>query len=231
MAAGFALLILCLGPPSTTVARALGQEPTGLKTQATSPPAEAPEGSDDTTSELKHSASVRFISRLTGLDLDHSYWFAMMVNFAIVVGVVVWAAKKNVPAMFRNRTALIQKAIEEARRASSEANRRLEEIESRLARLDSELGAMRVAAERETAAEEQRIQAAAEQDAGRIVETAEQEIAAAVRSARRELKGYAADLAVSLAKKQIHVDAATDQELVHNFAQELSHGGDRHGRQ
>ena len=90
---------------------------------------------------------------------------------------------------------------------------------------------MRASAEGEAAAEEQRIQAAAEQDAGRIVETAEQEIAAAVRSARRELKGYAADLAVSLAKKQIHVDAATDQELVHNFAQELSRGGDRHGRQ
>jgi F-type H+-transporting ATPase subunit b len=233
LAAGVALLLLWwLGAQSTAgVGRALAQEPSGLKTQAAPPPAESGEGSDDTTSQLRHSASVRLISRVTGLDLETSYWLAMAVNFAIVVGVIVWVARKNVPAMFRNRTAMIQKGIEEARRTSQEANRRLEEIESRLSRLDSELGAMRASAESEAAAEEQRIQAAAEQDARRIVETAEQEIAAALRSARRELKGYAADLAVSLAEKQIHVDATKDQELVRKFAQQLSPGGDRHGRQ
>jgi len=53
------------------------------------------------------------------------------------------------------------------------------------------------------------------------VESAEQEIAAAARAARRELTAYAADLAVTLAKKQIHVDAATDQALVREFAQQL----------
>ena len=233
LAAGVALLILWwLGAPFTAgVGRALAQETPGVKTQAAPQPAESPDGSDDTESQLKHSASVRLISRVTGLDLEASYWLAMVVNFAIVVAVIVWVAKKNVPAMFRNRTAMIQKGIEEARRTSQEANRRLEEIESRLSRLDSELGAMRTSAESEAAAEEQRIQAAAEEDARRIVETAEQEITAALRSARRELKGYAADLAVSLAEKQIHVDATKDRELVHNFARQLSTGGDRHHRQ
>lgn len=233
LTAGVALLILCwLGAPSTAgVARALAQETPGVKSQAAPRPADSAEDSDDTTSQLKHSASVRLISRVTGLDLEASYWLAMLVNFAIVVGVIVWLAKKNVPAMFRNRTAMIQKGIEEARRTSQEANRRLEEIESRLSRLDSELGAMRASADAEATAEEQRIQAAAEEDARRIVETSEQEIAAALRSARRELKGYAADLAVSLAEKQIHVDATKDKELVQNFAQQLSPRGDRHGRQ
>jgi len=233
LAAGVTLLILWwLGAPSTAVvARALAQEPPGVKSQAAPRPVESPDDSDDTTSQLKHSASVRLISRVTGLDLEASYWLAMLVNFAIVVGVIVWLARKSVPAMFRNRTAMIQKGIEEARRTSQEANRRLEEIESRLSRLDSELGAMRASAEGEAAAEEQRIQAAAEEDSRRIVETAEQEIAAALRSARRELKGYAADLAISLAEKQIHVDATKDQELVRNFAQQLSPGGDRRGRQ
>jgi len=233
LSAGVALLILWwLGAPFTAgVGRALAQQTPGVKTQAAPRPAESSDESDDTTSQLKHSASVRLISRVTGLDLEASYWLAMVVNFAIVVAVIVWLAKKNVPAMFRNRTAMIQKGIEEARRASQEANRRLEEIESRLSRLDSELGGMRASAETEAAAEEQRIQAAAEEDARRIVETAEQEITAALRSARRELKGYAADLAVSLAEKQIHVDATKDQELVRNFARQLSPGGDRHGRQ
>jgi len=85
-----------------------------------------------------------------------------------------------------------------------------------------EIGMMRDAAEREGAAEEARIQAAAEDDARKIVASAEQEIAAAGKAARRLLTAHAADLAVGLAQKQIHVDAATDQNLVRTFASQLS---------
>jgi len=229
---GAALLILWLGLQSTARAEwVLVQESPGMNAQA-APPSnqESPEGGESSTSQFKHSSSVRLISRITGLDLEHAYWFAMLLNFAIVVAVIVWVSKKNVPAMFRNRTASIQKALEEARRASEDANRRMREIEMRLSKLDAEIGAMRVTAEQEAATEEHRIQAAAEEDAERIVATAEQEITAALRSARRELKSYAADLAVSLAKNQIHVDAKTDRELVQNFAQQLSNGEERHGR-
>ena len=77
-------------------------------------------------------------------------------------------------------------------------------------------------AEKEAAAEEARIKAAAEEDARKIVESAEQEIAAAAKLARRELTAYAANLAVSLAARQIKVDTATDQALVRSFANELS---------
>jgi F-type H+-transporting ATPase subunit b len=231
---GIALVILWLGPQSTARAeRALLAESPGLTAQAApQPEPESPEGGGEKSpsEEFKHSPSVRFLSRLTGLGLESSYWLAMLLNFAVVVAAIVWASKKNVAAMFRNRTASIQKAIEEARQASEDANRRMREVELRLSKLDGELGAMRVAAEKEAAAEEHRIQRAAEEDARRIVVSAEQEITAALRSARRELKGYAADLAVSLAKKQIHVDTSTDQELVHNFARELSSSEDHHGR-
>ena len=84
---------------------------------------------------------------------------------------------------------------------------------------------MKAAGEREVAEEEARIRAAADEDARKIVEGAEQEIAAAAKSARRDLVAYAADLAVSLAQRQIHVDAGTDQALVRNFADRLSDGG------
>ncbi len=47
--------------------------------------------------------------------------------------------------------------------ASEEARRRLADIESRLMKLDGEIGMMRDAAEKEGAAEEARIQAAAEE--------------------------------------------------------------------
>jgi len=177
--------------------------------------------------QFKHSASVRIVSRITGLDLEHAYWLSVVLNFAIIAIVILWAMKKFLPGALRNRTAAIQQAMEEARQRSEVANRRLSEIEARLSKLDGEIGQMRAAAEQEAIAEEQKIKAAAEQDARKIVEAAEVEIAAAAKSARRELTAFVADLAVTLAKKQTHVDAGTDQALVRNFAQQLStNGGD-----
>jgi F-type H+-transporting ATPase subunit b len=185
---------------------------------------------EDDQSQFKHSASVQLVARLTGLSLEHAYWLCVLLNFGVVAGAIFYFSKKNLPGVFRNRTTAIQKAMQEARRASEEANRRLAEIEARLSRLDSEIAGMRAAADKEAVAEEQRIKAAAEEDARRIVESAEQEIAAAAKSARRDLTAYAANLAVSLAARQIKVDPATDQALVRGFAQELSADGSNPAR-
>ena len=172
----------------------------------------------DQFAEFKQSASVKGISRLTGLGLQQSYWLSLVLNFVIIAGAMIWAARKYLPGLFRDRTAAIQKAMQEARKASDEARARLAEIESRLMKLDSEIDAIRDSAEKEGAAEEARIKAAAEEEARKIVSAAEQEISAAAKAARRQLTAYAADLAVGLARKQIHVDAVTDQALVRNFA-------------
>ena len=198
--------------------------------QASAPDAksakEPPEAAgEDEEAQFKQSPSVKFVARLTGLSLLHAYWLSVLVNFGVVAGLIIWFSKKNLPGIFRSRTASIQKAMDEARKASEEANRRLGDIEGRLSQLGVEIAEMRAAAEKEAAAEEARIKAAAEEDARKIVESAEQEIAAAAKSARRELTAYAADLAVSLAAKQIKVDSATDQRLVRSFAEQLSDGG------
>jgi F-type H+-transporting ATPase subunit b len=176
----------------------------------------------DETAEFKESASVRLISKWTGLDVQRSYWLSVVTNFVVIAAVLVWAGRKFLPTIFRDRTAAIQKAMQEAQKASEEARARLAEIESRLSKLDSEIAAMRDSAEREAAAEEGRIQSAAVEDAMKIVAAAEQEIAAAVKAARRALTAHAADLAVGLAQKQIRVDSATDQGLVRNFVGQLS---------
>lgn len=186
---------------------------------------ESKEAEGDDTAEFKNAPAIHFLSRITGLSLHGSWWLALLLNFAVIAGVIFWASKKFLPGIFRQRTASIQKAMEDARKASADANRRLSEIESRLSRLDTEISTMRTSADQEAAAEEARIQAAAHEDARKIVESAEQEIVAAAKQVRRELTAYAADLAVSLAKKQIHVDASTDQQLVRGFADQLSNGG------
>jgi F-type H+-transporting ATPase subunit b len=180
---------------------------------------------EDENAQFKQSASVQKIAAITGLSLQHAYWLCLMVNFAVVAGLIFWVSRKNLPALFRTRTAQIQQAMEEARRASAEANQRLADIAARLSRLDAEIAEMRAAAETDAVSEEARIKAAAEEDARKIFQAAQQEIAAAAKIARRELKAYAASLAVSLAAKQIRVDPAADQALVRDFAAQLADDG------
>jgi len=211
--------------PSRTQQKTSGQNPSspaGMEGELTRESREAAGEEKGENEQFKKSPSVRLIARATGLSLEHAYWLAVLLNFAVIAAVLVWVSRAKLPHVFRNRTASIQKAMEEARKASAEANQRLTEVEARLARLDVEIAAMRAAAEQEAAAEEARIRAAAEEDKRKIVESSEQEIAAAAKAARRDLKAFAANLAVSLAQQQIRVDSKTDQTLVRNFADHLS---------
>jgi F-type H+-transporting ATPase subunit b len=215
-----ALMLFGLSLPTPGVASAGALTVTSAQSEAANGRPAKHEESDE--EQFKHSASVQLVARITGLSLENAYWLSVVLNFAVIAILIFWVMKKNLPGVFRNRTASIQKAMEEARKASEDANRRLGEIEARLSRFDAEIGQMRAVAEKEAGEEEQRIKAAAEEDARKIVESAEQEIAAAAKAARRELTAFAADLAVTLARKQIQVDATTDQALVGDFAQQLS---------
>ncbi len=207
--------------PKQEEVRQAPQHQPGLARQLAHETREAAGEDKDETAEFKQSPSVLMIAKWTGMSLQHAYWLSVLSNFVVIAVVIVWASRKYLPGIFSARTAAIQKAMQEAQKASEEARRRLAEIESRLMRLDVEIGMMRNAAEKDAEAEEARIQAAAQEDARKMVEAAQQEIAAAAKAARRELTAYAADLAVALAQKQIRVDAATDQALVRNFAGDL----------
>jgi F-type H+-transporting ATPase subunit b len=221
-------------PPKGTKSEAAAkpQEPAREKTaQQETPGQELTEASEhaagegEENAEFKRSPSVRFLARITGLSPRAAYWLAIALNFAVIAGAVIWFVKSKLPGMFRTRSESIRKTMEEAERASADAGRRLSEIEGRLSKLDSEIAVMRSQAEAEAAGEEQRIKAAAEEDARKIVESAGQEVEAAARLAQRDLKAYAAELAVSLAEKRIQVDAATDRALVESFVGELGQDG------
>jgi F-type H+-transporting ATPase subunit b len=230
-AAVVALVAGCLSTPQRSVAFAghFFQSPARQLSAALAKESREAAGEDD-SDQFKHSPAVQWVSSVTGLSIERSYQLCVALNFAIVAVILFWALKKNLPVAFRKRTELIQGAMEEARKASAEANRRLSDIEARLSKLDVEIGQMRVAADKESAEEEANIKAAAEEDARKIVESAEQEIGAAAKAARRELKAYAADLAVALAAKQVHVDPNTDHALVTSFARQLSgNGSERKG--
>lgn len=183
------------------------------------------EEEQEENASLKYSASVKWIASKTGMTPQVAYWVFVGLNFAILAAAILWFSKSSVPAMLRNRTATIQKGIEEARKASAEATERLNGIEARLAKLDGEVTQLKASAEADFSAEEARIKQSAEEDARRVVESAEQEVAAASRSAQRELKAYAADLSVNLAEKKIKVDSETDEALLRGFVSQLGKDG------
>jgi len=96
---------------------------------------------------------VRLLARVSGLSVHQAHLLATVINFALIAFLIYWFARKSVPAAFRNRAGMIQKALEEARAASQDASRRLAEVENRLRKLDVEIGQMQASAEKEAEAE------------------------------------------------------------------------------
>jgi F-type H+-transporting ATPase subunit b len=175
--------------------------------------------------EGKASGAVQGLAKITGMTVDHAYWFSVILNFVLVAFILVYFAVKKLPGTFRDRTTSIQKGMEEARKSSEAAQARLAEVEGRLSRLDTEIAKMRSEAEEMSRAEEKRLLSEGEAERRRIVSAAEQEIAAAAGGARRELKAYAAELAVDLATKKIRVEKSTDQALVSEFTAGMGKDG------
>lgn len=124
-------------------------------------------------------------------------------------------------AAFAARSMSIRRAIAEAQRLSEDAGKRLAEVEKRWARLDFEITAMQSRAEDQRKNEEQTLSARTAGDIRRIMDYAHLEIERAAQRARDELKGFAADLAASLARQSIQIDKGTDEELIKRFTEAL----------
>jgi len=149
--------------------------------------------------------------------------FFKWINFAIVAGVIFWLCLKKAPAFFGGRAEAIGSAISKATNAKAVADAQLREAEMRLANLQKEVVELRASAEREAAAEVERLRAATQSDAQKIAAAAKAEIEATERAARLELKALAANLAVdgaeTLLAKQLTPQA--QESLISNFVKSL----------
>lgn len=145
------------------------------------------------------------------------------INFAIVAGALLWVCLKKAPGFFRGRAEAISSAITKASSAKAAAEAQLREAEVKLANLDTEVAELRASAEREAAAEVERIRLATRSDLEKIAAAAKAEIEAAERAARLELKALAAKLAVdgaeALLVKQLNAQAQAG--LISNFVKSL----------
>jgi len=145
------------------------------------------------------------------------------INFAIWAGALGWLCLKKAPQFFGRRGEAIGSAITKAAGAKAAAEAKLREAESKLGNLEKEVAELRAFAEREAAAEVERIRTATLSDMEKIALAAKAEIEAAERTARLELKAMAASLAVegaeSLLTKQL--TAQTQAGLLSDFVNSL----------
>jgi len=145
------------------------------------------------------------------------------INFAIVAGLIAWVFLKLTPPFFRKNAENISSAITKATAAKAEADQQLREAEEKLARLEQEVTQLRASAQREAAAEAERLRAITESDIQKIGLSAKAEMEAAERAARLELKAIAANLAVdgaeSLLAKQLTPQA--QESLMAAFMKDL----------
>jgi F-type H+-transporting ATPase subunit b len=172
--------------------------------------------------QYRHSKTVQAIARMTGLKVETTAQIFEDFNSGVLIFVIAYFLFKLVPGLFRKRSETIRKDLSQVRTATEDANRRLAEVEARLSRLGTEIEAIRQQAERDSVEDEKRIAAALEAERERIVASAEQEIAAAQAAAQRELKKFAADLAVDSAMHRIQLSADTDRALVREFGERLT---------
>jgi F-type H+-transporting ATPase subunit b len=145
------------------------------------------------------------------------------INFAIVAGVIVWVFGKKLPPVFRKRGEAVISAITKATAAKASADAQLREAETRLANLQKEVAGLRAFAEKEAAAEVERLRAATQTDIQKIAAAAKAEIEAAERAARLELKALAANLAVDGAETLLvkELTPKAQESLISNFVKSL----------
>lgn len=153
---------------------------------------------------------------------DPWIWWKV-VNFAVLVGVLGYLMRKPAAQFFSGRAQEIERGIIEGEKAKREGEERVAEVERRLAGLGAEIEQLRANMRQEMAAEGERIRLDTERHIHRIEEQATQEIESMLKAARRELKLYAADLAVNAAEEQLRGRVTRDVEntLVNSFVDQL----------
>ncbi|MGD0369146.1 MAG: ATP synthase F0 subunit B [Acidobacteriaceae bacterium] len=179
----------------------------------------------ETNSEVeqyRHSSVVSSIARIAHVKTETAAQIFEDFNSGVLIIAIAVFLWKVVPKMLRKRSETLEKELIQARLATDDANRRLAEVEARLLRLDSEIDAIRQQVEQEAVGDEQRIHAALETERERIIASAEQEIGAAQAAAQRDLKKFAANLAIDNAMRRIQLSTDTDRALVREFGKSLN---------
>lgn len=211
------MLFFLIGP------EARGQAPRGDSSAAATSPKSGTQ--PDANDAFRHSAAVRWMARTLHMDIETTAKLFEDINSGVLIAAIVVFLVRTIPKAYRGRRKTIQAALTDARSATEQANQRLLVVEERLSRLDSEIEAIRQQAERDGVEDEARIRRSIEEESRRIVDSAEHEIESAGVAAQRQLKQFAAELAIERATRELRLSPEADRLLVSDFGRQLNAPG------
>ncbi|WP_428265809.1 ATP synthase F0 subunit B [Haliangium sp.] len=137
----------------------------------------------------------------------------LIVNFAIVVGILWWKARPPILRFVQGRHEGIKDAIEEADRLRAEARKKLDELNERLEEAEKEIAGMKDDIRKSAEAEKKRILADAEAQAEAVKADADKRIEAEISRARTILEREVVAAAVAAAESLIR-DKATGDDMI-----------------
>jgi F0F1-type ATP synthase membrane subunit b/b' len=144
-------------------------------------------------------------------------------NFLVLAGALGYLAAKTLPPVFASRSQAILQDMTESEKIRKDAEARAANVERRLAGLEAEIAALRADSQKEAQTETERLKAHTAGEIARIQAQSAREIESLTKSARTDLKRYAAGLAVDLAEQKIRgrMTPTTQDGLVRGFVREL----------
>lgn len=145
------------------------------------------------------------------------------INFGILAVGLAYLLIKYLPPFFATRTAEIQKDIAEAQQAKQDSDRKAAAIAAKVSGLGADIEAFRQQAKAEMEHEGERIRNETAAQIRKINDQAQIEIESAGKIARREVRQFAASLALDLAAQRIRtrLDAGSEAALLDNFIADL----------
>ncbi len=157
----------------------------------------------------------------SGVILKDFIW--RCINFAVMVGLIVYFVSKPIRNALQNRRAEIEKSLADAVAARDAAETKASEYQEKLAKASAEIETIYAAIRREGELERDKILASAKEMAAKIEQEADAKAAGAVARARLELRAEAARLAVELAEELLakNVTAADQKRLVDEYMQKV----------
>ncbi|MEW6364086.1 MAG: ATP synthase F0 subunit B [Acidobacteriota bacterium] len=149
---------------------------------------------------------------------------APYINFAILVGLLVYLTRKPMAEFLAQKREAIQKMLKDSEAARDAAVRKMDELQARLDGLQGEIDQIRANAEREAQAEKERLLQEAKEEARRILDATDKEVSNRVKLAMRELKAFAATEAVAQAEEIIKQNLGDENQesLINKYLDNLS---------
>ncbi len=148
-------------------------------------------------------SSIAFAVDGGGQAASFKDWFWVIVNFAVLVAILVWAGRKPMSEFFKKRTETIEKALKEAEEAKNLAQKTLDETKERLKNTESEINEILEAAKKSGEKDKEALIAEGERLKNKILEQTKTNIEFELQKAKKAIKSEAALMALELAEKQI----------------------------